>query len=133
MQLNAADLKANARIIRRRSILKVLWQGVQKLSAIRDAVRGKPENNNRADFSYALDNPVGTVPAGDERVTINQRMRGSPIDKIVSEWMILPMCSGRAGLRDLRIPALFRTQSYIGVRTSTHAQAHLAMGVPAYM
>ena len=36
-------------------------------------------------------------------------------------------------LSDLRIPALFRTQSAMGVRTSTHAAPHLAMGVPAYM
>ena len=133
MQLNAADLEGERADYPQAQHLKVLWQGVQKLSAIRDAVRGKPENNNRADFSYALDNPVGTVPAGDECITISQRMRGSPIDKIVSEWMIFANVQWACWLRDLRIPALFRTQSYIGVRTSTHAQAHLAMGVPAYM
>ena len=133
MQLSAADLEGARADYPQAQHLKVLWQGVQKLSAIRDAVRGKPENNNRADFSYELDNAAGSTPSGEERVTINQRMRGSPIDKIVSEWMIFANVQWACWLRDLRIPALFRTQSHMGVRTSTHAQAHLAMGVPAYM
>ena len=133
MQLSTADLEGARADYPQAPHLKVLWQGVQKLSAIRDAVRGKPENNNRADFSYELDNAAGSTPSGEERVTINQRMRGSPIDKIVSEWMIFANVQWACWLRDLRIPALFRTQSHMGVRTSTHAQAHLAMGVPAYM
>ena len=133
MQLSTADLEGARADYPQAQHLKVLWQGVQKLSAIRDAVRGKPENNNRADFSYELDNAAGSTPSGEERVTINQRMRGSPIDKIVSEWMIFANVQWASWLRDLRIPALFRTQSHMGVRTSTHAQAHLAMGVPAYM
>lgn len=133
MQLSIADLEGARADYPQAQHLKVLWQGVQKLSAIRDTVRGKPENNNRADFSYTLDNQAGTVPTGEETVTISQRMRGSPVDKIVSEWMIFANVQWACWLRDLRIPALFRTQSHIGVRTSTHAQAHLAMGVPAYM
>ena len=115
--------------------LQVLWRAVQQLSAIRDAVRGKPENNNRADFSYEIhhDGDEEGALRGDEIVSITQRMRGSPIDKIVSEWMIFANVQWACWLRDLRVPALFRAQSQMGVRTTTHAQAHLAMGVPAYM
>ena len=47
--------------------------------------------------------------------------------------MIFANVQWASRLRDLRIPALFRTQSYMGVRTTTHAQPHLAMGVSAYM
>ena len=74
-----------------------------------------------------------TALTGEEPITISQRMRGSPIDKIVSEWMIFANVHWASWLRDLRIPAMFRTQSAMGVRTSTHAAPHLAMGVPAYM
>ena len=133
MQLSAADLEGARADYPLAAELQVLWQAAQKLSAIRDAVRGKPENNNRADFSYEVENPANAPLTGEEPIVITQRMRGSPIDKIVSEWMIFANVQWASRLRDLRIPALFRTQSYMGVRTTTHAQPHLAMGVPAYM
>ena len=133
MQLTNDDLNGERSDYAYASALKVLWQGALKLSAQRDAMRGKPENNNRADFSFTIDKAIETVPVGDERVNISQRMRGSPIDKIVSEWMIFANVNWAQMLDGLRVPALFRTQSNIGVRTSTHAQPHLAMGVPAYM
>ena len=114
---------------------------MQTPSPIRDAVRGRPENNNRADFNFivgtanviASEAQQSTALTGEEPITISQRMRGSPIDKIVSEWMIFANVNWAQMLDGLRVPALFRTQSNIGVRTSTHAQPHLAMGVPAYM
>lgn len=133
MQLTNDDLNGERDDYAYASALKVLWQGALKLSAQRDAMRGKPENNNRADFSFTIDKAIEAVPVGDEWVSISQRMRGSPIDKIVSEWMIFANVNWAQMLDGLRVPALFRTQSNIGVRTSTHAQPHLAMGVPAYM
>ena len=133
MQLTNDDLNGERDDYAYASALKVLWQGALKLSAQRDAMRGKPENNNRADFSFTIDKAIEAVPVGDELVSISQRMRGSPIDKIVSEWMIFANVNWAQMLDGLRVPALFRTQSNIGVRTSTHAQPHLAMGVSAYM
>ena len=133
MQLTAEDLNGERADYPRANELKILWQAVQQLSAIRDAVRGRPENNNRADFSFMVDARQGAPLTGEEPITISQRMRGSPIDKIVSEWMIFANVHWATWLRDLRIPAMFRTQSAMGVRTSTHAAPHLAMGVPAYM
>ena len=141
MQLTAEDLNGERSDYPRASELKILWQAVQQLSAIRDAVRGRPENNNRADFNFivgtvnviASEAQQSTALTGEEPITISQRMRGSPIDKIVSEWMIFANVHWASWLRDLRIPAMFRTQSAMGVRTSTHAAPHLAMGVPAYM
>jgi exoribonuclease-2 len=141
MQLTAEDLSGERADYPRASELKILWQAVQQLSAIRDAVRGRLENNNRADFNFmvatanviANEAKQSTALTGEEPITISQRMRGSPIDKIVSEWMIFANVHWASWLRDLRIPAMFRTQSAMGVRTSTHAAPHLAMGVPAYM
>ncbi len=137
LQLNAEDLEGERSDYPHAAELKILWQAAQQLSAIRDAMRGKPENNNRADFSFSVDAPAGTTMGtaltGNESVSISQRMRGSPIDKIVSEWMIFANVNWASWLRDLRIPALFRTQSPMGVRTTTYAAPHMAMGVPAYM
>ena len=123
MQLSVDDLNERDDYPQAQA-LKILWQGAQHLSAARDAMRGKPENNNRADFSFVIDGEI---------VTITQRARGSVIDKIVSEWMIFANVQWATLLNELNVPALFRTQSNMGVRTSTHSQPHLAMGVPAYM
>ncbi|MGL4767046.1 MAG: ribonuclease catalytic domain-containing protein [Formosimonas sp.] len=131
MQLSVTDLTERSDYPQA-DALKVLWQGAQVLSAARDAMRGKPENNNRADFSFVIDNANAPL-TGDEKVEITQRQRGSVIDKIVSEWMIFANVQWATLLSDLKVPALFRTQSNMGVRTSTHSQPHLAMGVPAYM
>lgn len=143
LQLRVEDLEEGASVVFPcAEQLKLLWKAAQQLSAIRDGVRGKPENNNRADFNFQVDvseldesnlKVRGLRLTGEERVHISQRMRGSPIDKIVSEWMIFANVNWASWLRDLRIPALFRTQSAMGVRTTTYAQPHLAMGVPAYM
>ena len=133
MQLTLDDLQGERSDYPRATELKILWQAVQQLSSIRDAVRGRPENNNRADFSFTVEASADLPLTGEENVGISQRMRGSPIDKIVSEWMIFANVNWASWLRDLRIPALFRTQSAMGVRTTTYAAPHLAMGVPAYM
>lgn len=133
MQLTVDDLTSKSSDYPQAAALKVLWQAAQALSAQRDAVRGKPENNNRADFSFIIDAPVGSTLKGDEPIQITQRQRGSPIDKIVSEWMIFANVRWAQILDAQHVPAMFRTQSPMGVRTSTHAAPHLAMGVPAYM
>lgn len=131
MQLSADDLM-NKNDHPCAEALKALWLGAKHLSAGRDAMRGRPENNNRADFSFLVESQ-GLPLIGDERVSISQRPRGSAVDKIVSEWMIFANVQWASLLSGLNVPALFRTQSNFGVRTSTHSQPHLAMGVPAYM
>ncbi|GHA63995.1 ribonuclease II [Formosimonas limnophila] len=133
LQLSVEDLTGERSDYPQSQALKVLWKAAQALSAQRDAMRGKPENNNRADFSFTLEKDVDVTPTGDEVVQIVQRQRGSPIDKIVSEWMIFANVRWAQMLDSHHVPALFRSQSPMGVRTSTHAQPHLAMGVPAYM
>lgn len=132
MQLSAEDLTNELADVPCARAMKTLWLGAQHLSAARDAMRGRPENNNRADFSFVIDAQNQPLH-GDESVTIVQRPRGSAVDKIVSEWMIFANVQWATLLSDLKVAALFRTQSNMGVRTSTHSQPHMAMGVPAYM
>ena len=70
--------------------LAFFWRLAQHLKAAREVVRGKPETFNRPDYNFRLmrsnsDSP----PAGDETVQISVRQRGSPLDLIVAEAMIL--------------------------------------------
>src|SRR5690606_8695057 len=64
--------------------MRVLWRMAQARSAQRERVRGKPEPRSRADFSFHVERE------GDaERIRIVQRRRDAPLDRIVSESMIL--------------------------------------------
>ena len=59
------------------------------LKAAREVVRGKPENFNRPDYNFRLDGKTADEPRGDEQVHITARARGSALDLIVAEAMIL--------------------------------------------
>ncbi|MHB1250496.1 MAG: ribonuclease catalytic domain-containing protein, partial [Polaromonas sp.] len=69
--------------------LTFLHRLARHLRAQREVVRGKPENFNRPDYNFRLDNPPGQEPQGDEAVSISTRQRGAPLDLIVAEAMIL--------------------------------------------
>ncbi|MCV4639643.1 hypothetical protein OFB62_30550, partial [Escherichia coli] len=61
----------------------------QHLKAQREVVRGKPETFTRPDYSFKLVGNDGREPDGSERVQIDVRRRGEPLDLIVAEAMIL--------------------------------------------
>lgn len=106
--------------------LAVLWRVANWMGAERDKVRGKPENNNRADFSFYVQWEPGPT------VDIQLRKRGAPLDKIVSELMILANSTWAKQLAAAGLPAVFRSQVNGKVRMSTHAAPHAAMGVLHY-
>ena len=106
------------------------------LKAGREVVRGKPENFNRPDYNFKLDNPAGTEPNGDERVTITTRQRGAPLDLIVAEAMILANSTWGVWLAEHGVPGIYRSQASMApgvkVRMGTKALPHAGLGVPAY-
>ena len=106
------------------------------LKAGREVVRGKPENFNRPDYNFKLDNPSGTEPNGDERVTITTRQRGAPLDLIVAEAMILANSTWGVWLAEHGVPGIYRSQASMApgvkVRMGTKALPHAGLGVPAY-
>jgi exoribonuclease-2 len=65
-------------------------------------------------------------------VTITERPRGSPLDMLVAELMIVANTTWGALLRDAGIPALYRVQTGGKVRMSTAAAAHEGLGVDCY-
>ncbi|MCM2309424.1 MAG: RNB domain-containing ribonuclease [Sulfuritalea sp.] len=112
--------------------LKLLWEFAQVL----EAGRGKPsDNGNRKDYNFVVDWEAGSGIAaepGKGVVSIEQRERGSPLDTLVAELMIMANATWGAMLRDAGIPALYRVQTAGKVRMSTVAAAHEGLGVECY-
>ncbi len=115
-----------------RDELKLLWEFAQVL----EAGRGKPsDNSNRKDYNFIVDwaaaSGIAAEP-GKGFVTIDERARGSPLDTLVAELMIMANATWGAMLRDAGIPALYRVQTAGKVRMSTVAAPHEGLGVECY-
>jgi exoribonuclease-2 len=104
------------------SELTLLWNLVQKM----EAGRGKPSDNStqQMDYNFHIEN---------DRVSITQRRRGSPIDKVVSELMILVDSEWGKHLAEHGFVGIYRTQQNGKVKMSTVAAPHQGLGVAQYM
>jgi len=101
--------------------LRVLWD----LANVLEARRGKAgEGLPPVDYNFRVEN---------DRVTITERRRGSPIDKVVSELMILVNSEWGRQLSEAGIAAMYRTQSNGKVRMSTVPAPHQGLGVRQYV
>ena len=99
-----------------------LWQ----FANAREAFRGKTPDPNRppqVDYNF---NVV------DGKVIITIRKRGSPMDKLVSELMILANSEWGRMLAEADIPAMYRAQSMGKVRMTTRPEPHIGLGVQQY-
>jgi exoribonuclease-2 len=117
--------------------LAFFWRLAQHLKAGREVVRGKPETFNRPDYNFRLQRANADVPpVGNETVLISVRQRGSPLDLIVAEAMILANSTWGQWLASLGVPAIYRSQASLSpgikVRMGTKALPHAGIGVPAY-
>jgi exoribonuclease-2 len=106
------------------------------LKAAREAVRGKPESFNRPDYAFRIDAENGASISGDEPVGIVPRQRGSPLDLIVAETMILANSTWGGWLAECGVPAIYRSQASLApgvkVRMGTRPGPHAGMGVAQY-
>ncbi len=116
--------------------LTFLHRLAQHLKAQREVVRGKPENFNRPDYNFRLDNPAGVEPQGDEKVSISTRRRGAPLDLIVAEAMILANSTWGQWMAEHGVPGIYRSQASLApgvkVRMGTKALPHAGIGVKSY-
>ena len=89
-------------------------------------VRGKyePDRAPQYDYSIELDE--------EGNVSVVCRERGSPIDTLVSEMMILANSTWAQMLDENELPGLFRVQPAGKVRMSTKSEPHIGMGVQHY-
>ncbi len=129
---NAATLAEGLGKFPYRNELKLLWEFAQVL----EAGRGKPsDNSTRKDYNFIVDweadSGIAAEP-GKGYVTIAERERGSPLDTLVAELMIVANATWGAMLRDAGIPALYRVQTAGKVRMSTVAAAQEGIGVECY-
>lgn len=98
-----------------------LWQWARRLEQLR---RGDtPEGEQRPEYNFRVDG---------DRVQITRRMRGTPIDKIVSELMIYVNSTWGRQLAESATAAIYRVQSAGKVRMSTVPSAHAGLGVEQY-
>lgn len=116
--------------------LTFLHRLAKHLKAQREIVRGKPENFNRPDYNFRLDNPTGAEPQGNETVSISTRQRGAPLDLIVAEAMILANSTWGEWLAAHGVPGIYRSQASllpgVKVRMGTKALPHAGIGVKSY-
>lgn len=118
--------------------LAVLWPFAGALYDARQQARIasglKPEGAQKGDYSFYLD-PIPEAEGGGERIRIEQRKRGSPLDKIVAELMILANSTWGRMLADAGVPGIYRTQKAWGMhrtRMQTYPAPHEGLGVAQY-
>ena len=119
---NASALANGAIAHPQGAALAWLWQFSGHLLIARkgDAPRGE----DRPEFVFRVDGG---------RVSISRRQRGTPIDQVVAELMILANSTWAGELHHEGQCGLFRVQSGGKVRTSTAAGPHDGLGVAHYM
>ena len=100
--------------------LRQLWHTAQAL----EGQRGRPS------MGSAIDDYSFFVEGG--RVRIVPRQRGAPLDKLVSELMILVNSRGGELLAERDVAAIYRVQSTGKVRLSVHPEPHEGLGVRCY-
>jgi exoribonuclease-2 len=114
--------------------ITTLWQWAQQLEAARmvkrEAFGLRPEQVNRVDFNFYVDDDV---------VTITRRKRGAPLDKIVAELMIFANSTWGKLMHEHGVPGIYRAQgggqgwnARMQVRMQTHAAPHQGLGVDQY-
>jgi exoribonuclease II len=99
--------------------LRILWRA----ALAQEARRGKPSTGTALDYNFYVDN---------ERVRIVPRKRGAPLDKLVSEMMILANSTWGDLLAERDTAGIYRVQSTGKVRFSVHPEPHEGLGVASY-
>jgi exoribonuclease-2 len=118
--LNEAFEKEQNRGLAFEDELGMLWRAALAL----EARRGRPSVGAAAlDYTFHVEN---------DRVRIVPRKRGSPLDKLVSEMMILANAAWGELLAERDVAAIYRVQSTGKVRFSVHPEPHEGLGVSGY-
>ena len=93
--------------------------------------RGKPSATQGInDYNFAIDGDLADPDAC--RVEISERRRGSPLDKLVAELMIVANSTWGGLLADKSIACMYRAQTQGKVRMTTSPLPHDGLGVPQY-
>lgn len=101
--------------------LRMLWNFSNKM----EKLRGKDQdiNNEKVDYSFTVEQ---------DRVSIFERRRGAPIDKVVSELMIFANAEWGKQLADAGFAGIYRSQGNGKVKMSLSPAPHQGLGVSQY-
>lgn len=115
--------------------IEILWRWAQVLERSRMAKREgfglKPEQNHQPDYNFYVHDGV---------VTIEQRLRTAPLDKVIAELMIFVNSTWGYFMKEHGVPGIYRCQgegngSWAArrlVRMQTYAAPHYGLGVDQY-
>jgi exoribonuclease-2 len=117
--LNDAFERGETRGLAHEDDLKILWRAALAL----EQRRGRPSAGAALDYSFYVE---------DDRVRIVRRKRGSPLDKLVAEMMILANTAWGELLAERDVAAIYRVQSVGKVRFGVHPEPHEGLGVTSY-
>ncbi len=93
--------------------------------------RGKPSATQGInDYNFAIEGDLSDPDACS--VDISERKRGSPLDKLVAELMIVANATWGGLLAEKNIACLYRAQTQGKVRMTTSPLPHEGLGVPQY-
>lgn len=104
------------------------WSALSYLHQLAEAFekgRGKydPTKPQPIDYNFYVN---------EGKVTIVNRQRGSPMDKLVAEMMIEANCQWGALLNEHGVPGIYRAQNGGKVYMTTRAEPHQGLGVAQY-
>ena len=102
--------------------LKHLWRWAAHLERAR--LGDAQDTEQRPEYTFRVEN---------DRVQITRRLRGAPIDKVVSELMIYVNSRWGQALAESATPGIYRVQGAGKVRMSTVPSGHAGLGVEQYV
>ncbi|MDL2284509.1 RNB domain-containing ribonuclease [Oxalobacter sp. OttesenSCG-928-P03] len=129
------NLSRNAGDYPHKDDIGILWRWAQALEKVRMAKREsfglRPEQANRPDYNFYIH---------DGKVTIEQRQRTAPLDRIVAELMIFVNSTWGRLMQEHGVPGVYRSQGEGNgrwaarrlVRMQTHPAPHQGLGVDQY-
>jgi exoribonuclease-2 len=125
------NLAANAGEYPFKNEIAFLWKFAHAL----ETGRGRPSANaNFHDFNFHID--WQNQEAGEGTIAITERKRGAPLDKIVSELMILANRTWGKLLADKGAAGIYRVKTGVGpqgkVRMTSIPAPHIGLGVTHY-
>ncbi|WP_430229172.1 ribonuclease catalytic domain-containing protein [Nitrosomonas communis] len=120
-QFNEDTLRKNLTNYPFANELSLLWNFSRKM----EIFRGKENdlNNEKIDYSFFVEQ---------DRIIIQERRRGSPIDRVVSELMIYANTEWGKQLADAGIAGIYRSQNGGKVKMSLSPAPHQGLGVAQY-
>ena len=126
-EVTQANLESGAGDFPFKPELQFLWRFANAL----EKVRGRPSTAaHMRDFSFRVDWDNG------RRVSIGERRRGAPLDKIVSELMIHANSTWGKLLADRGAAGIYRVKTGVGiqgkVRMTSAPAPHIGLGVTHY-